>query len=290
LDLETKGLDPWSGAAIKVLTLFEEGWDDAVIYRGDDIARALESLEGRDVIIHNAMFDLPMLERHYPGGTIRKLGRVYDTLTLARIARAGEVDEKKKGAFSLAAVLWRELGVKVSKEQQKSDWSAEVLSPEQIEYAKEDVRHLPALLGKLLELLEDRREVAELEVELTPALADMKVAGVKVDAEGWSEQAQCVQGEIEWVEAQLSDLLLDLYIERGVPEDEADELVEDLNWGSLKQIQECLSDVDVWISSIAGDEIKSLDDPTGILGLIRQRQKLVKLRSSYAEKYTKNRR
>ena len=41
-----------------------------------------------------------------------------------------------------------------------------------------------------------------------------------------------------------------------MPEDEVDETVDELNWGSIKQVQACLSDVDIWIHSIAGDELK----------------------------------
>jgi DNA polymerase I len=193
VDVESTGLNPWNGDLPTVLPVYGRGMAEPALFRGREIEKALAQLEGRDVVAHNAMFDLTMLERYYPG-TIKKLGRVYDTMTLSRIAYAGQTDEK----HGLDKCLWRELGVSISKEQQKTDWSGP-LSEEQIEYAKKDVLHLPQLFPRLLKKLEDQSKVVDLEVDLTPVLADMKVAGVKVDAEGWREVAGQVQGEIEWV-------------------------------------------------------------------------------------------
>jgi DNA polymerase III epsilon subunit-like protein len=188
LDIESTGLNPWNGDLPTVLSVYGRGMAEPALFPGRDIEKALAQLEGRDVVAHNAIFDLPMLERYYPG-TIRRLGRVYDTLTLSKMAYAGQNFER----HGLADCLLRELGIKISKEQQKSNWSGP-LSEEQIEYAKKDVLHLPQLLPRLLKKLEDQSKVVDLEVDLTPVLADMKVAGVKVNAEGWREVALGFRG------------------------------------------------------------------------------------------------
>src|SRR5690606_3912026 len=55
------------------------------------------------------------------------------------------------------------LGVEISKQQQSSDWGAEMLTDEQLAYAASDVLHLHALKTKLDEMLEreDRAYLAQ---------------------------------------------------------------------------------------------------------------------------------
>ncbi len=52
------------------------------------------------------------------------------------------------------------LGVEISKQQQCSDWGAETLTQEQIDYAASDVLHLHALWAKLEGLLRRERRLA----------------------------------------------------------------------------------------------------------------------------------
>lgn len=75
------------------------------------------------------------------------------------------------------------IGVDLSKQQQSSDWGADSLSPEQLDYAASDVLYLHALKEKLDTMLsrEDRSTLAASCFEFLPARA-------KLDLEGWSEQ------------------------------------------------------------------------------------------------------
>jgi ribonuclease D len=67
----------------------------------------------------------------------------------------------------------RLLGVELSKAHTRADWSRRPLSPEQQEYALDDVRHLAALRERLLETLRAQGRLAWLEEELaTLANAD----------------------------------------------------------------------------------------------------------------------
>ncbi|ASY65012.1 Ribonuclease D related protein [Sinorhizobium sojae CCBAU 05684] len=74
------------------------------------------------------------------------------------------------------------LDVDISKQQQSSDWAAEILSPAQLEYAASDVLYLHALRDKLTErLLRDgRMEHAEACFAFLPTRA-------KLDLLGWEE-------------------------------------------------------------------------------------------------------
>ncbi|MEM6439321.1 MAG: ribonuclease D [Pseudomonadota bacterium] len=71
------------------------------------------------------------------------------------------------------------LGVDLSKQQQSSDWGAEVLTPQQVEYAASDVLHLHRLREALLERLEreNRLEIAARCFDFLPDRALLDLAG-----------------------------------------------------------------------------------------------------------------
>jgi ribonuclease D len=75
------------------------------------------------------------------------------------------------------------LGVGISKQQQSSDWAAETLSPEQIEYAASDVLYLHRLRDVLAGRLarENRTQEANACFQFLPTRA-------KLDLMGWDEQ------------------------------------------------------------------------------------------------------
>ncbi|GBQ44393.1 ribonuclease D [Komagataeibacter sucrofermentans] len=78
------------------------------------------------------------------------------------------------------AHLCRELlGVELSKQQQSSDWGADVLRPEQLAYAASDVLYLHALWAKLEALLhrEGRRELAQACYDFLPTRARLDILG-----------------------------------------------------------------------------------------------------------------
>lgn len=60
----------------------------------------------------------------------------------------------------------RELGIELEKGHARTDWTLRPLSSEQLEYAAEDVRHLPPLAAALQRDLEDRGRAAWFEYEM----------------------------------------------------------------------------------------------------------------------------
>ena len=91
---------------------------------------------------------------------------VFDT----QIATALAGHPSQVGYAELARRL---LGVELSKAHTRADWSRRPLSPEQQEYALDDVRHLGALRERLLETLRAQGRLAWLDEELaTLANAD----------------------------------------------------------------------------------------------------------------------
>ncbi len=88
-------------------------------------------------IFHDADYDLRIIDRDYGF----RAARVFDTRVAAQLA--GEP------AIGLAALLEKYLGVKLSKQHQKADWSRRPLPPDMLAYAAADTRHLPALRDAL---------------------------------------------------------------------------------------------------------------------------------------------
>ncbi len=119
-------------------------------------------------IMHAARQDLEVL---LPAvGLVRP---VFDTQIAA--ALAGHPSQ-----VGYAELVRRLLGVDLSKAHTRTDWARRPLSPEQQEYALDDVRHLPALRASLLETLAVKGRLAWLEEELA-ALANADALRVDPD-------------------------------------------------------------------------------------------------------------
>lgn len=120
-------------------------------------------------IFHFARFDLSIM-RHYLG---IRLTNVYCTRTASRLARTYT---DKHGYKDVCREL---LGVEVSKQQQSSDWGADSLSPEQVDYAASDVLYLHRLRQKLDVMIarEGRQEIAQACFDFLPFRAELDLAG-----------------------------------------------------------------------------------------------------------------
>jgi ribonuclease D len=98
-------------------------------------------------VLHGADYDVTTLKRDF-GFTFRGL---FDTMIAARFLGMPGI--------GLAAVAEAELGVKLTKTNQKDDWSQRPLTPQQETYALADVQHLGALRERLEERLEEKGRI-----------------------------------------------------------------------------------------------------------------------------------
>jgi DNA polymerase-1 len=186
LDLETTGLDPRCDRA-RLLSLASDNIDGGSFAYVCDLfalpATALpalwEALDGKNIVLHNAVFDLGFLDRL---GFIPS-GKVHDTLHLSRILHAGDGHSIK---HDLGAVVERELGEQMDKTEQRSDWTG-TLTEAQVAYAAKDVLVLPRLLEALNKKIVEAKleEAARIESRCLPALAWMAGKGVGVDRPAW---------------------------------------------------------------------------------------------------------
>jgi len=120
-------------------------------------------------IFHFARFDLAIMMRYL--GIVA--APVWCTRTASRLVRTYT---DKHGYKDLCREL---LNVDISKQQQTSDWGADALLPEQLEYAAADVLHLHRLKEKLAGMLarEEREELAQACFDFLPHRAMLDVAG-----------------------------------------------------------------------------------------------------------------
>jgi ribonuclease D len=94
-----------------------------------------------EVVFHDADYDLRLLRQEYGINA----SNLFDTRVAAQLLNEPGV--------GLAALLEKYLDVHLDKRYQRADWSARPLSPEMLEYAAADTRHLPRLRDLLRERL-----------------------------------------------------------------------------------------------------------------------------------------
>jgi ribonuclease D len=154
--------------------------------RGDGHAHLVQILPGHDCpnlraqlgdparekLFHFARFDVAVLQ-HFLGITAAPL---FCTKIASKLVRTFT---DRHGLKDLCKDF---LGVDLSKQQQSSDWGAEMLSPEQCAYAATDVLHLHALKTRLVPLLarEGRAELAVACFAFVPTRA-------RLDLMGWED-------------------------------------------------------------------------------------------------------
>lgn len=173
IDTETMGLDPRRDRLCVVQ--LSDGSGDAhlvQIAKGQTSAPNLERLltdPARLKLFHFGRFDIAALKRAF-GVTTQP---VWCTKIASKLVRTFT---DRHGLKYLLADL---VGVDVSKQQQTSDWGAEVLTDAQKEYAASDVLYLHALKRELEARLirEDRLDLAQRCFDFLPTRAELDLLG-----------------------------------------------------------------------------------------------------------------
>lgn len=176
IDTETLGLVPRRDRLCVVQLSSGDGTADVIrIAAGQKQAPNLVAMladPARQKIFHFGRFDIAVLF-HTFGVTASP---VFCTKIASRLART------YTDRHGLKDNLKELLDVDISKQQQSSDWAADILSPAQLEYAASDVLHLHALRDKLTaRLLRDGR------MELAEACFSFLPTRAKLDLLGWEE-------------------------------------------------------------------------------------------------------
>lgn len=203
LDTETTGLDPL--AAGSRLLLVQIGLADGSIYvinaakvdvrplqgvldngRTEIDAAGKYRYSGRLCILQNAKFDYKWLKVH-AGITPRRL---YDTMLAELLIVAGLYGvRERRGKASLKHLVEKYVGKQIEKDIRLTfvGHQGNEFSPEQLDYAAEDIPHLWTIMAaQKQELVQgDLIRTAELEFGVVPAVADMELAGINLNVPGY---------------------------------------------------------------------------------------------------------
>ncbi|MCY3878025.1 MAG: ribonuclease H-like domain-containing protein [Rhodobacteraceae bacterium] len=174
VDTETMGLHPTRDRLCLVQLSTGDGSADILrIEAGQNSAPNLVAvLEDSAVLklFHYARFDIAALNKTFDCRT----GPVYCTKIASRFARTYT---DQHGLKMLAKEL---LGLDLNKEQQSSDWGADTLTAEQLQYAAADVVYLHALKTAL-----DAMLLREGRVDIAQQCFDFLPVRAKIDLMGW---------------------------------------------------------------------------------------------------------
>jgi DNA polymerase I-like protein with 3'-5' exonuclease and polymerase domains len=237
LDIETygNGLNPWRGD-IRLLSLAipdQPAWLLDLKAIGYDLGELGQCLQERQIIAHNAKFDLLWL-RHRCG---LRLDNVFCTLTAARLLSNG----KRELRNGLYACWERFLGLPPGTDHGKSDWGGMFLTEDQLEYAALDVFHLHELQEKQQLLINKEKlgDVLHLENRLIPVVVEMENRGFGINKER-------LLGVMEDYSTELKDTLA--YFKKAFG--------EEINPNSPKQLKEALTEKGLKLSNTSEQTLK----------------------------------
>ncbi len=177
IDTETLGLKPARDRLCLVQLSAGDGDAHLVKFSGrDDYAaprlKAMLADPAVTKIFHYARFDVAVM-KHYLGVDCAP---VYCTKIASKLSRTYT---DRHGLKDLVREL---LGVDLSKAQQSSDWAAETLSKEQMDYAASDVLHLHKLKARLDAMLAREGRAA-----LAAACFGFLPTRAALDLQGWPD-------------------------------------------------------------------------------------------------------
>lgn len=177
IDTETMGLDPRRDRLCLVQMSSGDGDAHLVqIAQGQTEAPNLTRMLADPAVLklfHFARFDIAALERAFGVST----APVWCTKVASKLVRTFT------DRHGLKYLLNDLVGVDVSKQQQTSDWGAEVLTQAQLDYAASDVLHLHPLKAAL-----EARLAREGRSELAQACFDFLPTRARLDLLGWGDE------------------------------------------------------------------------------------------------------
>lgn len=153
-------------------------------FKINDVGRGLikEFLESEYPIKvgYNLKFDVKQT-RHHLG--VQHFGRLFCCELAYRLTKCGQEPAHK----TLLYVVKEILGIDISKEQQKSDWSVDSLSEEQIYYAGKDAWIVLGLREALIEQIQELKigKAALIDFNTIDSIAQMELNGFPMDKKRW---------------------------------------------------------------------------------------------------------
>ena len=211
VDTETTGLDSWI-AKVRLIQICSASVDDIddPVYVFDvfkiDTTNLSKYIETRSTLVaHNANFDLQFLSSI----NCDFKNKIFCTYIAERVLRAGFKEKRiapqtKKPYFAdiscgLKAVAQRRLEIELSKDEQVSDWGAEVLTESQLTYAAKDVKILPLIAKQQFEELKEENLLGlySIESKCIRPVAQMCRRGFNVDVTKLKQLKSRIENELD---------------------------------------------------------------------------------------------
>jgi DNA polymerase-1 len=185
-DIETTALDPRDGKTRLLQLATPEETFVIDVFAVRDLSLLKGVLESGPVkALHNSKFDYQFLLAEHGVS----LSPLFDTMLAAQLLDGGEYG----ASYALEAVAERFLDEAVDKSARREDWSGG-LSHRQLEYAARDAAILLPLRERLAGKLEKGLGyISEIEFGAVAAIAEMELAGVKLDLARWKELEKTVR-------------------------------------------------------------------------------------------------
>lgn len=202
VDTETSGLDPFTDQILLLQIATPEKvyiFDCSVV----DVTPLKDVLENPKVVklLQNAKFDYKFLKQRC-GVT---LNNIFDTMLAERVLLAG-VEHK----YSLEAIVKRYFDISLDKTLRLSFTAGvQEFTEEQLRYAARDVVILFPLHEIQAQALEreELRNIAQLEFDAITPIAEMELAGLKIDVEKWKSIIEKHRAQRDQFEKEALELL-----------------------------------------------------------------------------------
>ncbi|MCS3924908.1 DNA polymerase [Methanosalsum natronophilum] len=172
IDIETEGLDPFTDKLVLLQLMYNGGEIKLLDYT--EVLKVKQLIETSLIVGHNLKFDLKFLKYQY--GINPK--NVYDTETAEHVITGGLL-VTKKNTTRLQDLTNKYLGFSLKKDEQTSFKRGQELTPEQIQYAENDVKYLKTIYYAQQKLIQQMNlhQTIDIEMKVLPAVVNLELAG-----------------------------------------------------------------------------------------------------------------
>lgn len=289
LDIETTGLDPHLEEMLSLQV--GDGDKQYVIDCSTvDIRELKDDLERITLLGQNLKFDLKFL---YKKGIYPR--RIWDTFVVEKVIHCGYPEVR----CSLDSITERYLGFALDKSV-RAEISKEGLTQRVIKYAADDVKYLPSIKIKQLEILAEKglKGTVNLENRFTPVLAYIEYCGFKLDPERWLTKMSSDNARLAEAKRKLDQWVLDNQLVKYITPQLSmfEETSCKINWSSSKQLIQFFEDLGMSCSvvekgvikkSVEASVIEKYKDTYEIVKLYLEYKKAEKVVSTYGENFLK---
>ena len=255
LDIETTGLDPLTDQ-IRLVQIAAKDLPVLILdlfQCSNGLLALTPLLENKSVkVIHNAKFELKFLLQN----GIELKGQIFDSMLADKLLQAGRREHSSTLEHLVRFYLKRPL----DKEQQNSNWNGD-LTAGQLAYAAIDAQILLPLREKLISRLKSEKliEVAQLEFDCVWTIAQMELAGIRLEVDRWQNYCQLIQKNIGQYQARLQRHFAEWSQKEG----------KSINLQSTQQLQAALASLGIQVKSTKKSTLETKSDSVVVADLLQ---------------------